>query len=235
MLFFNNLLYTSHKNVLFLLEVHFFSFKLFTMRLFLIVQIIFLLALSACKKETPNFTIKGVIEDNSFDKGLNNATLELYEIEVGSKQSTFVSSTKTDVNGNYSFNFPRNKIEKYLITISKENYFTTEHEINFSSLTTNNDNIKNYVSNAKSWVNIHFNNIDNDQLKTLEYGIEEGKTDCDECCSSTRKVLTQITDTNVICINNGNSNYSIITISDTIKTFTINTVPFDTVELEIQF
>ena len=127
MLFFNNLLYTSHKNVLFLLEVRFFSFKQFTMRLFLIVQIIFLLALSACKKETPNFTIKGVIEDNSFDKGLNNATLELYEIEVGSKQSTFVSSTKTDVNGNYSFNFPRNKIEKYLISISKENYFTTEH------------------------------------------------------------------------------------------------------------
>ena len=204
------------------------------MRLFLIVNFIVLILIS-CKKETPNFTLKGIITDICFDKGLDNAVLDLYEIEVGSKKSTFVSSTMTDANGNYSFNFPRNKIEKYLITIAKENYFYTEHEINFSSLTTNNDNIKNYVVNAKSWVNIHFENTDNDLSKTIEFGIEEGKTDCEECCPDTRRVLSQIIDTNIICINNGNSTYSILTITDTLQTLSINTIAFDTVQLEIPF
>ena len=203
-------------------------------RFFLILLLMFSF-FNSCKKEKPNFTIKGIVTDNTFNKALNQAVLNLYEIEVGSKKSTLVSTINSDANGNYSFNFPRNKVEKYLITVSKENYFNTEYEINFSALTTNSDNIRNFDSNAKSWVNIHFDNQDNDLSKTIEFGIQEGKTDCEECCPDTRRVLTKITDTNIVCINNGNSTYSVLTVTDTLRTFSINTIPFDTVSLEIPF
>jgi hypothetical protein len=199
------------------------------------IAILFSSIFYSCKKETPNFTIKGTITDNGFSIGLNEAKIDLYEVEIGTTSPKLVSSTNSDNNGSYNFNFQRNKIEKYIIKISKINYFDIEDEIQFSSLATNEDNIKNYSIDSKSWVKLHFTNSDNDLSKSIEYGISEGKTDCNECCPASKRTISQIIDTNIFCINNGNSIYSILTITDTIQTFSINTIPFDTVEINIPF
>lgn len=203
-------------------------------KLFFIAISLFVLFLS-CKKETPNFTIKGTITDNGFNIGLNEAKIDLYEIEIGTTTPKLVSSTSSDNTGSYSFNFQRNKIEKYIIKISKTNYFDIENEIQFSSLSTNEDNIKNYSIDSKSWVKLHFTNTDNDLSKSIDYGISEGKNDCDECCSASKRTISQIIDTSITCINNGNSTYSVLTITDTIQTFSTTTIPFDTVEINIPF
>lgn len=191
--------------------------------------------LTSCKKETPNFTISGTIHDNSFSKGLINAEIKLYEVEIGTTQEKLVLTSSSDNNGNYSLNFERNKVEKYILKINKENYFEKTETIYFSTLTTNNDNIKNYSIDAKSWVNLHFININQDLSKSIEYGKTIGKNDCTECCTSTKETISNTLEENIICINNGNSTYSVLVISDTLKTYSIITTAFDTVNLEIPF
>lgn len=191
--------------------------------------------LTSCKKETPNFTISGTIHDNSFSTGLKNAEIKLYEIEIGTTKEKLILTSSSDNNGNYSLNFERNKVEKYILKINKDNYFEKTETILFSSLTTNDDNIKNYSVDAKAWVNLHFTNTDQDLSKSIEYGITSGKSDCDECCTPTKQKLTNTLEENIICINNGNSTYSVLIISETLKTYTITTTPFDTVTLEIPF
>lgn len=191
--------------------------------------------LASCKKETPNFTISGKIQDNSFSTGLKNAEIKLYEIEIGTTKEKLILTSSTDNNGNYSLNFERNKVEKYILKINKNNYFEKTETIYFSALTTKEDNIKNYSVDAKAWVNLHFTNTDKDLSKSIEYGITSGKSNCDECCTPTKQTLTNTLEENIICINNGNSTYSVLIISETLKTYTITTTPFDTVTLEIPF
>ena len=191
--------------------------------------------LTSCKKETPNFTISGTINDNSFSTGLKNAEIKLYEVEIGTTQEKLILTSSSENNGNYSLNFERNKVEKYILKINKDNYFEKTETIYFSTLTTNNDNIKNYSIDAKAWVNLHFINTNQDLSKSIEYGKTTGKNDCDECCTSTKQTISNTLEENIICINNGNSTYSVLIISDTLKTYSITTTPFDTVNLEIPF
>ncbi|MEY2666765.1 MAG: hypothetical protein RLZZ384_936, partial [Pseudomonadota bacterium] len=52
-------------------------------------------------------------------------------------------------------------MEKYILRITKENYFPLEETIYFSSLSLNIDNIRDYSTTAKAWVKLDFIN---DQL-----------------------------------------------------------------------
>ena len=88
---------------------------------------------------------------------------------------TLITSTNANSDGDYSFTFDRDKSKKYILKISKNNYFTNEKIILFSSLTIEEENIRNYSTSAKSWVKLHFKNIDpkaEDQLRDI---MQEGK------------------------------------------------------------
>jgi len=50
---------------------------------------------TSCKKVTPNFTISGTINDNSFSTGLKNAEIKLYEVEIGTTKEKLVLTSKT--------------------------------------------------------------------------------------------------------------------------------------------
>ena len=61
-----------------------------------------------------------------------------------------------DESGQYQFSFPREQIEKYVIKINKDGYFAIQEIFTFSSLTLENDNIRNFQTQAKAWVELPY-------------------------------------------------------------------------------
>ncbi len=202
-----------------------------------IILILTSIALFSCKKGTAEFHIKGQVSDDTFSGALTGATLRLYKIEAGSLNESLIKSAVIDNSGAYSFTFERDKAESYRLELSKSNYFSVTKEIAFSSLTTEEDNIVNISSTAKSWVDLHFvhnNGLASDELTFIK---QEGKQDCDECCGTSSVTLIGNIDTTIRCINDGNTTYSFLWTynngSPAIESIT--TTPFDTVELLLNY
>ena len=207
------------------------------MRLF----VIFILSISliGCKKGVGEFTLKGNISDSTFNTSLAGAVVNLYQVPVGTTDLELIGTQTLGPDGNYSFTFPREKMERYVLKASKDLYFDINENIYFSSLSLENDNTRNYSTTAKSWVNLRFINVfPSSASDFLAYTKQNGKADCEECCSKEQQNLYGIIDTSIICINDGNTAYSYFyyvsgTSNNGIRSIT--TVPFDTVNITLNY
>ena len=205
------------------------------MRFFYLLLFIFSVS---CSKKTSKFTLSGTIRDLSLNENLSNATISIYKKLQGNSFETLIGTTSTNSQGHYSFTFDRDKSEKYILKISKNNYFNTEEIILFSSLTIKGENIRNYSTSAKSWVKLHFKNIDPKPEDQLRYMKQEGKILCDECCPIDYQYIYGSADTSIYCINDGNTSFSYIyavigTSNQAIKS--VITIPFDTTEIYLEY
>jgi hypothetical protein len=205
---------------------------------YIITLFIGILFFTSCKKKDVNFVIKGTVTDNSFNTPLTNVTAYLYKIPAGTSQQELVTSTAPSSSGEYSFSVLRDKTTSFIVRIEKTNYFPIEGTINFSDLTTDHDNVYNFSTTAKSWVNLHFNNSNGIPTDELTFTKQLGKVGCAECCTSGEVTLSGAIDTNIYCINDGNTVYSylyFVTGTSNSGIRQITTVPFDTVELYLQY
>lgn len=209
------------------------------MKLTSILILVFLALLNvSCKKGAGNFTINGTITDSTFSGGLSGATLELYQVPVGTQSMLLVGSVTLDADGKYSFTFPRERMEKYILKVNKLNYFPIEETIYYSSLEIGKDNTRNYFTKAKSWVELRFVNSNPSAQDHFRYIKQLGLQGCAECCPSSQQDYFGALDTFIYCINNGNEIYSIYylvfgTSNQGVKSVT--TVPFDTSQLYLSY
>ncbi len=192
----------------------------------------------SCSKKISKYTLSGTIRDSSLDENLSNATISIYKKLQGNSFETLIGTSSTNSQGQYSFTFDRDKSEKYILKISKDKYFSTEETILFTSLTIEGNNIRNYSTTAKSWVKLHFKNIDAKPEDQLRYMKQEGKVSCDECCPIDYQYIYGSADTSIYCINDGNTSYSYIyavigTSNQAIKS--VKTIPFDTTEIYLEY
>jgi hypothetical protein len=200
--------------------------------LFLIIN------LFGCKKGAGEFVIKGTITDVTFDTGLNGATIELYKVPVASNNEFLVESKTLGTDGSYSFTVPREKMEKYLIRVNKNLYFPIESSIYYSTLNVESDNIRNFSTNAKSWVELKFlnnNPVPNDHLRYIK---QQGYSGCMECCPITEQDYYGAVDTSIYCVNPGNTVYSIyywIIGSNNQGLLEATTTPFDTTQIYLPY
>lgn len=175
-------------------------------------RLIFILILStlffSCKKGKADFTLKGSVTDITFAQNLVGATVKLYQVPVASTQQELIGTFTIGSDGMYSFTFPRDKMEKYILKITKTGYFDIEKEVYFSELTVEEDNIRNYSTTAKSWVKLTFHNLNPSASDQLKYIKQEGKENCAECCTDTEQNYYGALDTSIYCINDGNTTYS---------------------------
>lgn len=203
--------------------------------IFIITSVILL---QSCKKGSANFTIKGIITDATFHQGLSGATISLYQYPTGSNTPSLIETTTLASDGSYSFTFKRDKMEKYVITVVKDLYFSLNETIFFSTLSVEEDNVRNYSTTAKSWVRLRFLNespVDSDEL---QYVKQEGKVSCSECCPATYQYLYGAIDTSIYCINDANTVYSYLySVVNTNNTAILSTttVPFDTTEIYLAY
>ncbi len=197
-----------------------------------------ILVLFSCKKGTGNFTIKGVITDNSFNKGLDGASASLYQVTSSNSNKVLISSTALGSDGSYSFVFKRDKIEKYILTVSKNNYFDLEETIPFASLSLSEDNIKNYSTTAKAWVRLKFFNNSPAVSDQLDFTKQQGKSPCSTCAPTSQQTFLGAIDTSLVYVNDGNTTFSYLysvfgTANQGIKSAV--TVPFDTTEIYLLY
>jgi hypothetical protein len=194
--------------------------------------------LSSCKKKKADFVLIGTITETTFNSPLSGATVKLYQVPVGSTTEILLGSVVLGSDGNYSFTFERDKMEKYILKIRKSGYFDLEETVFFSELSISEENVRNYSTTAKSWVKLTFHNLNalpSDQLVFIK---QSGKEGCAECCPDTEYSFYGALDTSIYCINDGNTVYSYFynvmgTADQGIKSAT--TVAFDTTEIILNY
>jgi hypothetical protein len=194
--------------------------------------------LVACKKGAGTFTIKGNITDDTFNTGLSGANIQLFKVPVASNNEILIDSKTLGNDGAYTFTFPREQIEKYIIRVNKNLYFPIESLIFYSSLSVENDNIRNIGTKAKSWVKLRFINTSPNPNDHLRYIKQKGLASCTECCPITEQDYYGALDTSIYCINEGNTTYSIL-----YQVFGTNntgikeaiTIPFDTTQIYLAY
>lgn len=205
----------------------------------LILLLFFILALTtACEKGTGSFVIKGKITDNTFSSGLAGAELKFYKVPIGTSEEILIDVLSVPQDGSFEFEVPRDKIERYVIRVFKYNYFPIEKEIYYSELSIKEPKVVNLNTDAISWVQIHFKNINPSNLDHFRYIKQEGLTGCETCCPNTAQDFYGPLDTTFYCINKANTNYSILywelnTANNGAKS--AYTMPFDTALIEVLY
>ncbi len=189
----------------------------------------------SCKKDNIDFTLKGTISNSTFGGGLDGATVTLTQIPIGGSTPKIVGSSTLGSDGTYSFTFPREKVEKYILTVDKTNYFSINQDISFSDFSTESALERSYSTTAKSWVKLVFTNVAPATIGDgLTFNKQEGKVGCSECCPQETHTLVGIVDTIFYCVNDANTTYSyfyniVNTTNQGIESIT--TIPFDTVTI----
>lgn len=200
--------------------------------------ILLIVLFSACKKGKGDFTLKGVITDTTFSTPHTGAVVKLYQVPAGTTQEILIGTQTLGSDGSYSFTFPRDKMEKYMVKVTKTNYFSLNETVYFSELTLEEDNVVNFSTTAKSWAKLRFINSNPQPGDVLSYIKQEGKANCSECCTTSETIFYGALDTTIYCINDGNKVYSYFynvsgTTNQGIKSAT--TVAFDTVEILLNY
>ena len=203
------------------------------MRITIALIILLGFGLSACKKGKADFVLKGNLTDATFNTSLSGATIKLYEVEAGGGSTNLLGTQTVGSDGSYSFTFPRNAVENYILEIRKNGYFNLDIDIPLKQLTVEEDNIRNYSTTARSWAGLHFSTVGTGSVSYIK---QSGKTDCDECCASGEVVLTGPMDTIIYCPNDGNTLYSYIyTAGINTGTKQVTTPAFDTAYINLNF
>jgi len=192
----------------------------------------------ACKKGKGDFTLKGLITDTTFSSPFLGGIVKLYQIPAGTSQEILIGTQTLGSDGTYSFTFPRDKMEKYILKITKNNYFSLNETVFFSDLTLEEDNVFNYSTTAKSWAKLRFINSNPLAGDVFSYIKQQGKANCPECCSITENIYYGALDTTIYCINDGNTVYSYFysvsgTSNQGVKSAV--TVAFDTTEILLNY
>lgn len=205
----------------------------------LIIFTLGLALMTGCQKGKAEVTLKGTIIDVTFGKPLTDANVSLHSQDAGSTQLNLIASSSTSETGAYSFTFPRNQVQSYFIIVEKNNYFPINEEIPFSEISIEENNVYHYATAAKSWVKLHFVNIapsaPSDQLRFI---LQDGKTGCDGCASTTDQFIYGIVDTSIVYLNDGNTTFSFlydIVGSSEFGVLSTNTTAFDTTEILLEY
>ena len=197
-----------------------------------------LTSITSCKRGVASFMLKGTISDETFSTPLTGATLKFYKVLIATGEEILVDTKVLGADGKYEFTFPREKIEKYIIRVSKPLYFDIDQEIQFSSLVPSAVNTRNYSSKAKSWVELRFVNTSVQSSDHFRYIKFSGKENCSECCTADQVDLYGTAYYSRTCINDALTPYSIY--YQVIGTTTQNVVevitqPFDTTLLLVNY
>jgi len=93
-----------------------------------------------------------------------------------------------------------------LIEIRKANYFHEDVVIPLSSLTIEEDNVRNFSTTVKSWAALRF--VTTNPNAVLTYTRQSGKTGCSDCCTAEPQTYYGLLDTIIYCPNDGNTTYA---------------------------
>ena len=205
---------------------------------FLLIAILLQVSSSSCSRGVATFSLSGTITDATFSQGHSGAVLKLSKVMITTGEEILMETKTLGSDGKYEFKFPREKVEKYILRVTKPLYFDIEQDVQFSSLSVSSDNVRNYTTKAKSWVELRFVNtsvLPTDHFRFIKF---QGLENCTECCTADQVDLYADAYYSRTCINEALSTYSIY--YQVIGTTNQNVVevvtqPFDTTLLLVNY
>ncbi|MEI8117486.1 MAG: hypothetical protein WCH03_08100 [Flavobacteriia bacterium] len=179
-------------------------------RLTNLLHLFLILILFSCNKGAGEFSISGIVRDDTFNTSLVGAEIALYKVPLASNTEQFIGSQTIAADGKYHFTVPRERIEKYILRITKQLYFPIEKTIYFSELKLKEENIFDLTTWAQSWVELKFVNQNPLSMDHFRYIKQAGYASCTTCCPITEQDFYGAVDTSIFCINKGNTIYSLL-------------------------
>lgn len=163
----------------------------------------------SCKKTNQIAHFKGSITEATGGGSLEGIEVSFYEkkIQSGTVNANFnlVGKTTTDNNGNFEFDYQRDKTIEVRISAQSENFHQQTIFLNDDDLSLVEDNIVDFSLYSKSWVKfIIKNNPPNnttDELKLVKKNPVEG---CEGCCQNDAQTFNGEVDTEFLCGTGGN-------------------------------
>jgi hypothetical protein len=127
-------------------------------RLTNLLYLFLILVLFSCNKGAGEFSISGIVRDDTFNTSLVGSEIALYKVPLASNTEQFIGSQTITADGKYHFTVPRERIEKYILRVTKQLYFPIEKTIYFSELKLKEENVFDLTTWAQSWVELKFVN-----------------------------------------------------------------------------
>lgn len=172
----------------------------------------FLLILTACKKDKQGeFSINGVVIDNSTGKGLSGVEITFWASKIisGVYNSNFekIVSIKTDADGKFSTDIKMEKVSAYKIIVYKNNYFNYEEDISSDSFVDDGSYIFNYSISPIGYIKLRaVNNLPYDSSDFISYRFSSNYLNCFNCCNNiANKGYGQFFDSTFVCKAEGGS------------------------------
>jgi RNase P/RNase MRP subunit p29 len=92
-------------------------------RLTNLLYLFLILVLFSCNKGAGEFSISGIVRDDTFNTSLVGSEIALYKVPLASNTEQFIGSQTITADGKYHFTVPRERIEKYILRVTKQLYF----------------------------------------------------------------------------------------------------------------
>lgn len=168
--------------------------------------VLLIVSVMACKKDSISYQLNCHVTDSSAASALVGATAVVKILyTAGAGQNTETTYT-TDNSGDFNLAIERKKIEKIIITISKDGYFSTTRTFFLDELSVEDPNQIDFSTYAKAWVKLHFTG---DGSFNYQFVREIGLDNCDACFPNGLQTLNGVTDTSLYYINNGNTPFQL--------------------------
>jgi hypothetical protein len=141
----------------------------------------------ACNKKEIQYELIGKVVDKNTDIVINNVHISIAQKLVTSTalnpNYALVESDDTDINGNYSLIFKREKVLDFKVTLSHDDYYLTEKIIQPSELSTENAVRFDFELTAKAWIKIRLTNSTPESGEIMNFYKHNVKENCEDCCS----------------------------------------------------
>ncbi len=168
--------------------------------------VLLMVSVMACKKDTITYQLNCHVTDLSAAAGLVGATATVKIFYTAGAGQNSETTYTTDISGNFNLAIERKKIYKIVISISKDGYFSTSRTFYLDELSVEDPNNIDFSVYAKSWVKLHFTG---DGTINYQFLREIGLENCEECFPSGLQTITNVTDTSLYYINNGNTPFQL--------------------------
>ena len=166
--------------------------------------LILLLVLISCKKDPIQYVLKGNVSDLNSKSSINQVLLKISqkEVNVNVLNPNFISvgDVYTDIDGNFSFIFNREKILELKFELANDDYYPISKTINSSELSTENENVFDFKMESHAWIKIRLLNDFAEQGEQLNFYKHNVRGDCADCCAAGYTIVTHETpDTTFVC------------------------------------
>jgi len=169
-----------------------------------LLPILFITILMSCKKDPIIYKYSGQLTDKNTASIIPNATIKFYQKKINvnalNPNYIFVGETTSDSEGNYTFEFLREKILEIKVEVSHGDFYGTQKVISSADISTENVNIADFKMESKAWISVRLYNsfvVQGEQLNFYKHNVKEG---CSTCCTNGYTIATENTpDTTFVC------------------------------------